>query len=504
MSQPPDENIQREQKLSRRSWQGVLVMFVVGSLSMMGMVVVIMLLIDAADSTNISPPLAIGLTILALVLMVGLAIGGLWLYFSLLKWSMKPELQRLERGTTIIQRVLPDVSWKRETQTAKEALTFRRLFRLSVEMIVSFIALLIVLVLLERGFELIWPTAPQSLKLIIFLVLTFAGGAFLREFMDKHHTKKPALDSTSVPVQPSQPPLSRVQVVQRGLAMLFFFAFIFFPTQAVLNGIMRLVDHPLLGIPLVFGGFLLTTLLLFTIYLLVPHFWIMAAARRADYDEALRRARLAQKFSAFRASYLTLEGLIWLWSGHAEEARQIFVQSVTVGRREILSDGSVPLQNMGCALTVLGRYDEAIQSLEGAIAIKADRGSVFSDLADVYLRQGVEAQRALELTDRALQAQRGSFEERWLERHVHSEILGNRAWALALLGKHAEAEQVMQQAFKVAPRHFIHVQAGLHYRAGRVQQLRADQKSAREHYQTAQRIEPHGSYGQLAAQALIA
>ncbi len=497
MSQPPDENIQREQKLNRRSWQGLLLMFVVGSLSMMGMVAGT-LLITTAVSTNTDPSSAIGLAILAIVLIVGLTIGGLWLYFSLFKWSLKPEQQRRARGAAIIQRVLPDVALEPETRPAKEPLSPRRMLRLSIEMIITFSALMIVLLLLERGFDLLWPTAPQSLKLIIFMVLTFAGGGLLSS-VRKRHTKKPALDSTSAAVQPPQPPMSRAQIV----AMLFFFAFIFLPTLIMIEGIIRLIRHPLLSIPVVFGGFLLMFLLLFSTYVLVPHFWIMAAARRADYDTAIRRARLIQKFSAFRAFYLTLEGLILLWSGHPEEARQIFIQSVTAGR-EILSSGSVPLQNVGCALTALGRYDEAIQFLEGAIAIKADRGGVFNDLADVYLRQGVEAQRALELTDRALQAHRGSFEERWLERHVRSEILGNRAWALALLDRHAEAEQVLQQAFKVAPRDFVHVQAGLHYRAGHIQQLRADQNGAREQYTTAQHIEPNGSYGQLAAQALQA
>ena len=133
-----------------------------------------------------------------------------------------------------------------------------------------------------------------------------------------------------------------------------------------------------------------------------PIFWIQAAIKQCDYDRALARARLAADYSFMPGFYRNMAGVILLWAGRYEEARETFQQSIGETRQEGMGAGSAALENIGCALAWQGRYAEAIKMFEGSIAISQSQVMVYSDLAEAYVRQGTELPRALELTDRAL------------------------------------------------------------------------------------------------------
>ena len=133
----------------------------------------------------------------------------------------------------------------------------------------------------------------------------------------------------------------------------------------------------------------------------------------------------------------------------------------------------------------------------------------YSHLAEVYLRQGIQSERALELIEQALhlrelalQRKRESRQQRWMNCYRLSEMWANRAWALALLGRQAEATESLARAFREADLGFKPAMAGLYYRAGQVMILQGNRNTAVEHLSRACRIDPKGNYGHLAACAL--
>ncbi len=139
---------------------------------------------------------------------------------------------------------------------------------------------------------------------------------------------------------------------------------------------------------------------------------------------------------------------------------------------------------------------------EGAMEISPRHVGAYNGLAQVYLFQGIEPQRVLELTERALENHQASFLKRRFERFQCGAIWSSRAWALALLGQHSKAAQALEQAFAGAERNFVPEFAGVHFRAGKTELLRGERAKAVEHWEQARQLDPHGHYGGLAAQAL--
>jgi tetratricopeptide (TPR) repeat protein len=153
-------------------------------------------------------------------------------------------------------------------------------------------------------------------------------------------------------------------------------------------------------------------------------------------------------------------------------------------------------------LTEQNRYEEAIGNLEKAISLYPKASGAYNYLAEVYLRQGIQPERALELTEQALQRKRESRQERWTNRYRLSEMWANHAWAQALLGRQAEATESLARAFREADRGFKLAMAGLHYRAGQVMILQGNRMTAVEHLSRACQLDPQGNYGRLAAGVL--
>jgi tetratricopeptide (TPR) repeat protein len=142
-------------------------------------------------------------------------------------------------------------------------------------------------------------------------------------------------------------------------------------------------------------------------------------------------------------------------------------------------------------------FEEALE--EPAIT---NESYALNGLAEVYLRQGHDPARALELLDMALEKKPTFFLYRLLRADdMTGQIIANRAWALAQQRRHLEAEQVLDEAFQKVDRKSKPRLAAVHYRAGHVLQLRGNKQAAREHARTAQELDPHGDAGRLAAQA---
>lgn len=252
---------------------------------------------------------------------------------------------------------------------------------------------------------------------------------------------------------------------------------------------------------------LLGSLLCTAIFLLLtrlPFWWVDNALRRADYPVALRRAQFLRRLWPGSAAFLFIEGTVLLFAGRHEEAEQRLRESLAREQRLAGLKQSVCLGNLAEALMGQGRYREALQAYEGAQQIRPDRGSPYIGLAEVYLRQGIEPERALALAEQALACKQRTRWTRNVDRYMLGQMWADKAWALALLGRHAAAEEALDKAFAETDIKFLPMLAGLHYRVGQIMLLRGERTGAAERFARARRIDPVGDYGQLAAQALAA
>ncbi len=264
------------------------------------------------------------------------------------------------------------------------------------------------------------------------------------------------------------------------------------------------LGNPVVASVLLLGGGLVVLAILPMGVMWVPILWIFIPLRRADYEGALRRVRRMRRTNPKSAMALFMEGTVLDYAGRYSEAEDLLRESLIQGQAQVPAESqAVALENQGFVYLKQGRYGEAQRAFEGSIEIRPEGSGPYSGLAEVYLRQGIEPQRALDLTEKALQRKGASFLIRTVvDNYRWAEIWGNKAWALALLGDHAGAQRALDQAYRHAPRRFKAEMAMLYYRAAQVTRLKGDTARAIGLLRAASQIDPAGGAGRLAAQAL--
>jgi tetratricopeptide (TPR) repeat protein len=95
--------------------------------------------------------------------------------------------------------------------------------------------------------------------------------------------------------------------------------------------------------------------------------------------------------------------------------------------------------NRGTVLLNLERYEEAVQSYERSLALRADSPYVYCSLATVSNRTG-QPEKALSFADNALQ-----YDPNF------APAMANKAKALKALGRHDEARELFERAFELHP-----------------------------------------------------
>jgi tetratricopeptide (TPR) repeat protein len=229
-------------------------------------------------------------------------------------------------------------------------------------------------------------------------------------------------------------------------------------------------------------------------------FWAAyPALKRGEYDLALRRLAAIAWFSR-RAPVLFLKGTVLMFAGRSAEGEGSLRQSL-VGEKSPVHK-SLALVNIGYTLLGQGRYNEAKQALEEGIALRPDGAVAYSTLAEVYLRQGIEPQKALDLLDKGIQYKQDSDRQLTVDLHILGYLYANRAWALALLGHPAEADGALDEARKYSAVDIKPGAAGVHYRIGRVLLAEKRNKEAAEEFRQARQTDPKGVYATLSEAAL--
>jgi len=164
-----------------------------------------------------------------------------------------------------------------------------------------------------------------------------------------------------------------------------------------------------------------------------PRYWVYSALMKGEYTQALRNVQqLETKYSQdFAALYN--RGTILLFAGQYSEAEKFLRQSLQVGQK-MTSFLPEILTNLGYTFLRQGRYEEATRAFEGAIKLNPKAGHACCGLTEVYLFQGKEPQRALDLLVHFMNT---TPKREVRDKTVWSSIISDEAWALALLGRHS-------------------------------------------------------------------
>jgi len=322
----------------------------------------------------------------------------------------------------------------------------------------------------------VWPQGVGSSVVTVFIAYEFFSGV-LRAIQRRE--VKP-----SDPIGPGGPPkYDLAKSVQPVLLAIALFAFMRFDW---LLGRLRGWWGLLLILPVgLFVGFILCG-------------WLTdRTVARADYDGALRLGRF---LFWLRAGALYVRGDVLLKAGRYAEAEAALRQGIDAERRP--EGRSLMLEDLGEALMETGRYGEAQRCFEGARELMPKRSVADRCMAELLLRQGLDAEKALELADRSLKLYRRSGHERVGSRERIGEILATRAWALVLRARSAEALEAIAEALKGPARKSRPALAHVRYNAGMAMKALGNCSAANEHFGRGRDVDPTGRWGNLCAQAL--
>jgi tetratricopeptide (TPR) repeat protein len=269
----------------------------------------------------------------------------------------------------------------------------------------------------------------------------------------------------------------------------------YMPIASALDWVSPFTRHPVVILTILIFAFLVVKLVRDA----APFWAAYPALKRGEYDLGLRRLAGIAWFSK-SAPVLFLKGTVLMFAGRSAEAEAALRQSLV--RETSPVHKSLVLVNIGYTLLAEGRYNEAKQALEEAIALRPDGAVAYSTLAEVYLRQGIEPQKALELLDRGIERKRASDRQMTVDLHIFGYLYANRAWALWLLGHPVEADEALDEARRYSAVDIKPGAAGVRYRIGRVLLAEKRNTEAAKEFRQARQIDPKGIYASLSEAAL--
>jgi tetratricopeptide (TPR) repeat protein len=221
---------------------------------------------------------------------------------------------------------------------------------------------------------------------------------------------------------------------------------------------------------------------------------ILSKAEVGNYDAALRRFR-ALRFALIAPYSQYLEAFIRHYAGRVAEAEPLYREALATARTGAGFSCQPLYYSLGRALEDLGRFEEAVESLNQAIAAGDLTGSPYNALAEIGVAQGRLAE-ALRFSEQAVEA---------AGRRVKPEFLGIyhavQAWILALEGRSDDARESLRQALP-GDRHSATNRAWLHWRAGLALVALGQNEEAYEQFRSGCNVDSRGLLGQRCLEEL--
>jgi tetratricopeptide (TPR) repeat protein len=188
------------------------------------------------------------------------------------------------------------------------------------------------------------------------------------------------------------------------------------------------------------------------------------------------------------------------FAGRAREAEPILREIVDTQKG--VEDKALALEMLGRVLMAQSRYADARRAFEAVATLAPTRSAAWSGLAEVRLLEATGPAQALVDAERALQLHGDSLIERKAARERLASIRGNQAWALAALGRGAEAQQAIDAGARDMNQQYTPEVAGFYWRAGMAMLAVGNTTAATGHFRRAAELDPQGYYGGLATQHL--
>jgi tetratricopeptide (TPR) repeat protein len=227
-----------------------------------------------------------------------------------------------------------------------------------------------------------------------------------------------------------------------------------------------------------------------------------AAARRGDYDAAIKIIRWANFYNPWGVEQRRISGRMLLLAGRYPEAEETLRRSLASSQaRESYASA---LEHLGDALAEQGRYNEATRSYEAALLAFPWRRRTYRGMAEMALRRGQKPEQALEWIEKIVDFSGLSWRQRQANGKVQDDYWSLKAWALACLGRASDAAAAIENALRHTNKSSAPDMAATHYRAGMAMQALSNEPAAREHFKMAIQYDPHGRRGLLAQAALHA
>ncbi|MEP6984545.1 MAG: tetratricopeptide repeat protein, partial [Chloroflexota bacterium] len=284
-----------------------------------------------------------------------------------------------------------------------------------------------------------------------------------------------------------------------GIVIIWAILFFLFPIQ---NNQIRfapqlswLVENPIIGI----GVLIFIPILVINLFL----WYLLRGAKppiyRGDYEAGLKFVRGLMWFPTMNHVLTNLQGSIYQFIGRYKEAEVCFrkVEAYNAKKKNRQSRGS-NLGSLGWALLRQNRYSEALEVLQNSIEFYPEGSDNFSGMGETLLWMGKPAE-AMPYFERGIENKRYRMKT---DQFVWSELLANKAWALAQMGSFDEARLTYKQALDEAEQDMRPALAGLHVRGAYIYRLMGEDAQAIGELNMALQLDPNGGYGQLAKEAL--
>lgn len=223
--------------------------------------------------------------------------------------------------------------------------------------------------------------------------------------------------------------------------------------------------------------------------------WTWGAARRGQYDLALRRARLCSRFPGYPKM---IEADILNDANRSAEAKALIKDKAFDGQgRPRLTD--IALAVYVHATLAQGNISEGEQLLEAAVRLPQRAGTFHIALAELLLEERKDVERATKLIEDAMETWKPQGRYRsWISLHRSAA----HAWALAVSGRRDEAEKELQRVSANPPSSANRDAAHLQRLVGETRVALGDLDAARAAFADAAERDPQGYNGKRAQNKL--
>jgi len=224
------------------------------------------------------------------------------------------------------------------------------------------------------------------------------------------------------------------------------------------------------------------------------------AARRGDYEGALRVARRFHFYNPDGGSVLMQKGNILLLAGRLREAEDAERRALAALRSR--GEQARALEALGSVLLAQDRFDEAMRSYEASLNAAPGYLRPYRGMAEVMLRRDHDGARALEYVEKFGKPQWSARSRFLINGKLSDDYWSLKAWSLAESGRGSEVMPAVAEAIRNTNSKSRPDLSTTYCRLGFAMQAIGRQTEAEEYWKKARDVDPGGRWSALVKRAL--